>query len=115
MLDPSNRLMNWDSETFVIHAAQNGSERAWQRLFGEHFDAVYGFCVALEGGRNDLAEEVAQQVFITAARRIHRFNPSRATFRAWLLGIARNRHMAIRKSDQRRKRHEKPKKRWYNR
>ena len=98
--------MKWDSETFVINAAQNGSERAWERLFERHFDAVYGFCVALEGGRHDSAEEVAQQVFVTAARRIHRFDPGRATFRAWLLGISRNRHMAIRTSEQRRKRHE---------
>ncbi|UCC96838.1 MAG: sigma-70 family RNA polymerase sigma factor [Phycisphaerales bacterium] len=107
MLDPSNRLMNGDSETFAIHAAQNGSEQAWRQLFERHFDALYRFCVALAGARHDLAEEVAQQVFVVAARRIHRFDPSRATFRAWLLGIARNRHMAIRTSQQRRKQYEK--------
>ena len=49
---------------------------------------------------------MAQQVFVVAAQRIHRFDPSRAGFRAWLLGIAKNRHMAIRASEQRRKRHE---------
>jgi RNA polymerase sigma factor (sigma-70 family) len=106
MLDPSNRLMDRDFETFAIHAAQNGGEWAWRQLFERHFDAVYRFCVALAGSRHDLAEELAQQVFITAARRIHRFDPGRATFRAWLFGIARNRHMAIRTSEQRRKRHE---------
>ena len=106
MLDPSNWLMDGDSETFVVHAAQNGSEWAWRRLFEWHFDAVYRFCVALAGGRYDLAEEVAQQVFVVAAQRIHRFDPSRSGFRAWLLGIAKNRHMAIRTSEQRRKQHE---------
>ncbi len=99
--------MNVDSETFAINAAQTGSEQAWQQLFERHFEAVYRFCIALAGGRHDLAEELAQQVFVTAARRIHRFDPGRATFRAWLLGIARNRLMAIRTSEQRRKRHEK--------
>ena len=98
--------MNGDSETYVIHAAQNGSERAWQELFERHFDAVYQFCVVLASGRHELAEEVAQQVFIIAARRIHRFDPGRATFRAWLFGIVKNRNMAIRTSEQRRKRHE---------
>jgi RNA polymerase sigma-70 factor (ECF subfamily) len=98
--------MDGDSETFAIHAAQNGSEQAWRQLFERHFDAVYGFCVALAGGRHDVAEEVAQQVFVVAARRIHRFDPSRAAFRAWLFGVARNRHMAIRTGEQRRKRHE---------
>jgi RNA polymerase sigma-70 factor, ECF subfamily len=98
--------MNGDSETFAINAAQTGSEQAWRQLFERHFDAVYGFCVALAGSRHDVAEEVAQQAFVIAARRIHRFDPSRATFRAWLLGIAKKRHMAIRTSEQRRKRHE---------
>ncbi len=98
--------MDVDSETFAIHAAQNGSEQAWRQLFERHFDAVYRFCVALTGARHDLAEELTQQVFVTAARRINRFNPSRAAFRAWLFGVARNRNMAIRTGEQRRKRHE---------
>jgi len=106
MLGPRNRLMDEDSETFAIHAAQSGSERAWRQLFERHFEAVYAFYVALAAGRHDLAEEVTQQVFVIATRRIHRFDPSRATFRAWLLGIARNRHMVIRTSEQRRKYHE---------
>ncbi len=98
--------MNVDSETFAIHAAQTGSEQAWRQLFEGHFDAVYRFCVALSCGRYDLAEELAQQAFVIAARRIHRFDASRATFRAWLFGIVKNRQMAIRTSEQRRKRHE---------
>jgi RNA polymerase sigma factor (sigma-70 family) len=98
--------MNVDFETYAIHAAQSGSEQAWRQLFERHFEAVYRFCIALAGGRNDLAEELAQQVFVTAARRIHRFDPSRATFRAWLFGIAKNRYMAMQTSEQRRKRHE---------
>jgi RNA polymerase sigma-70 factor (ECF subfamily) len=98
--------MDVDSETFAIYAAQTGSEQAWRQLFKRHFDAVYRFCVALAGGRHDLAEELAQEVFVIAARRIHRFDPSRAAFRAWLFGIVRKRHMAIRNSEKRRKRHE---------
>lgn len=74
--------MNVGSETFAINAAQTGSEQAWRQLFEQHFEAVYRFCIALAGGRYDLAEELAQQVFVIAARRIHRFDPSRATFRA---------------------------------
>jgi RNA polymerase sigma-70 factor (ECF subfamily) len=98
--------MNVDSEIFAIHAAQKGSEQAWRQLFELHFDAVYRFCVALTGARHDLAEELTQQVFITAVRRIHRFDSSRAAFRAWLFGVAKNRHMSIRNGEQRRKHHE---------
>ena len=98
--------MDVDFETYAIHAAQTGSEQAWRQLFEGHFDAVYRFCVALADGRHGMAEELAQQAFVIAARRIHRFDPSRATFRAWLFGIVKNRHMVIRASEQRRKRHE---------
>ncbi len=98
--------MDVDSETFTIHAAQNGSEQAWRQLFDRHFDAVYRFCLVLTRTRQDLAEELTQQVFVTAARRIHRFDPNRAAFRAWLFGVARNRHMATQTNEQRRKLHE---------
>jgi RNA polymerase sigma factor (sigma-70 family) len=98
--------MDVNSETFAIQAAQTGSQQAWRELFEGHFDSLYRFCVALAGGRRDLAEEVAHQVFVIAARRIHRFDPGRANFRAWLLGIAKNRYMAIRAGEHRRKRHE---------
>lgn len=104
--------MDVDSETFTIHAAQNGSEQAWRQLFERHFDAVYRFCAALTGVRHDLAEELTQQVFVTAVRRIHRFDPSRAAFRAWLFGVAKNRYMAIRTGEQRRKRHEESSAKW---
>lgn len=98
--------MDVDSERFEIQAAQNGSEQAWRLLFERHFDAVYRFCVALAGGRHDLAEELTQQVFVTAARRVCHFDSGRATFRAWLIGIAKKRYMTIRNSEQRRRRHE---------
>ncbi len=98
--------MDLDSDTFAIHDAQNGSEQAWRELFERHFDAVYQFCVALTGTRHDVAEELTQQVFVTAARQIHRYDPDRAPFRAWLFGVARNHHMAVWASEQRRKRHE---------
>jgi RNA polymerase sigma-70 factor (ECF subfamily) len=98
--------METDSEIFVIQAAQIGSEQAWRQLFARHFDAVYRFCFVLTGARYDLAEELTQQVFIIAARRIHQFDPRRAAFRAWLFGVARKRNLAIRSGEQRRKRHE---------
>ena len=98
--------MDVDFETYAIHAAKRGSEQAWRQLFERHFDAVHRFCAAVTGGRNGMAEELAQQAFVIAAKRIHRFDASRGTFRAWLFGIVKNRHMVIRASEQRRKRHE---------
>jgi RNA polymerase sigma-70 factor, ECF subfamily len=98
--------MGLEAEIVVINAAQGGSELAWQQLFAWHFDAVYQFCLALATGRRELAEETTQQVFVTAAQQVGRFDPQRGAFRAWLLGIARNRFLVLQAKERRRKRHE---------
>lgn len=76
-------------EIFTVRSAQRGDEEAWRDLFEWHFEPVYKFCLNLASGQKDMAEEIAQHVFITAARHISRFNKQQGTFRAWLLGIAK--------------------------
>lgn len=98
--------MGVEPETAIISAAQGGSEQAWRQLFELHFDAVYRFCFALTAGRGELAEETAQQVFVTAAQRIGEFRPVHGAFRAWLLGIAKNRYLTLEAGERRRRRHE---------
>lgn len=98
--------MGVDAETVIVVAAQSGSEPAWRQLFAMHFDAVYRFCLALALGRREIAEETAQQAFITAARQIGRFDPQKGAFRCWLLGIARNRYLTLEAKERRRRRHE---------
>lgn len=95
-----------ETDSVVIKAAQDGSELAWRQLFDWHFDAVYRFCVVLTGGRRELAEETAQQTFVTAAREIGRYDVRRGAFQAWLLGIARNRFVTLETKERRRKHHE---------
>jgi len=95
-----------EPEIVIIREAQNGSEPAWRRLFELHFDAVYRFCLALTAGRRELAEETAQQAFIAAAQRIGRYRPQQGAFRAWLLGIARNRYLSFEAKERRRRQHE---------
>jgi len=95
-----------EPEATTIREAQSGSEPAWRRLFELHFDAVYQFCLALTAGRRELAEETTQQAFIAAAQRIGRYHPQQGTFRAWLLGIARNRYLTFQAKERRRRRHE---------
>ena len=98
--------MEVDAERFVIECAREGGQEAWRELFEWHFDAVYGFCLALTAGRQALAEEIAQQVFVTAAGRLNRFRPEKGTFRAWLCGIARHRHLTFEAKERRRRTHE---------
>jgi len=95
-----------EPEIATVREAQGGSEPAWRRLFELHFDAVYRFCLALTAGRRELAEETTQQAFIAAAQRIGRYQRQQGTFRAWLLGIARNRYLTLEAKERRRQRHE---------
>jgi RNA polymerase sigma factor (sigma-70 family) len=95
-----------EPEIAIIGAAQGGSELAWRQLFELHFDAVYRFCLALTAGRRELAEETAQQVFVTAAQRIGRYHSQQGAFRAWLLGIAKNRYLTVEANERRRRWHE---------
>jgi RNA polymerase sigma-70 factor (ECF subfamily) len=53
-----------------------------------------------------MAEEIAQQVFVTAAGRINKFKAKKGTFRSWLLGIAKNRFMKLQSKEKTRKRYE---------
>jgi RNA polymerase sigma factor (sigma-70 family) len=59
------------------------------RLFDDHVWEVYGF-VAYRIGNRAEAEDVTQQTFERALKAWHRFDPSRAQPRSWLLAIARN-------------------------
>ena len=88
--------MEADLEIIAVRSAQRGDEDAWRSLFGWHFESVYRYCLSLCSGKKEMAEEITQQVFTTAAGRIGRFKLRQGTFRSWLMGIARNRFMKVR-------------------
>jgi len=67
-----------------------GDEAAWRVLYEQHFSPLYGHITFRVGGRRDRAEEVAQECWAIAVRRIRRFDPKAGTFGAWLHGIAEN-------------------------
>lgn len=102
----NNALVNDDVEIFAIKNAQSGDEEAWRSLFEWHFDVIYRYCLNLASGRQTIAEEITQQVFIIAAQRISKFRVTQGTLRAWLLGIAKNRFIKYVSKESRRKAHE---------
>ena len=65
------------------------TEAEFQRFFDEHKDAVYRFAWRMTNS-TAVAEDIAQDVFLSLFRQPKRFDPSRGTMRAFLLGIARN-------------------------
>ncbi|HOX17600.1 MAG TPA: RNA polymerase sigma factor [Spirochaetales bacterium] len=66
-----------------------GEVEAFRGLVDRYSDAVYRFCAARLGDRED-AEDAVQDVFVRAFRSLRSFDLERS-FRSWLFAIAANR------------------------
>jgi RNA polymerase sigma-70 factor, ECF subfamily len=74
----------------MLKSLQTGaSEESMRAIYREYGSELYGFAVSALGDRG-LAEELVQEVFTRVWRKADSYDPSRASFRTWLYGIARN-------------------------
>ena len=69
-------------------ATLRGDELAWQSLYDESFDQLWKYVEWRCGGNRVLAEDVIQETWVVAVRRIRDFMPQKAGFATWLCGIA---------------------------
>jgi RNA polymerase sigma-70 factor (ECF subfamily) len=67
-----------------------GDERAWRLLYDDSFAGLYAYVLWRCAGLRDRADEAAQETWLTAVRRIGRFDPNAGSFAGWLRGIAVN-------------------------
>jgi RNA polymerase sigma-70 factor (ECF subfamily) len=67
-----------------------GDEAAWQTWYDQAFAGLYTYVCWRCAGLRDLADELVQETWLTAVRRVRAFDPERASFAAWLRGIAGN-------------------------
>lgn len=70
-----------------IERARRGDRDALGSLVQEHYPRVYRFCARRIG--DDLAQDAAQETFVTMQRTIRRYE-GRSSLETWLLGIAHN-------------------------
>ena len=63
-----------------------GPADRFHAVVDRHFDAVAAFLARRVGP--DVAQDLAQETFVTAFRKRHRFDPRFGSARPWLLGIA---------------------------
>ncbi len=77
-------------EALLHNAVLAGDENAWRTLYDENFDQLYRYVRWRCGGTQSSTEDVVQETWTTAVRRIRVFDPARATFVGWLRGIASN-------------------------
>jgi len=67
----------------IIARAVNGNEAAQRALYEAHYAAAFRLAYLLLQDACD-AEEVAQDAFVYVFRNLHRYDPQRASFWAWL-------------------------------
>lgn len=77
--------MSPHDEARLIAAARKGDSRAYAALVDAHQQAVRGFLRRFAGHWAD-ADDLAQEAFVTAWRKLDRFE-GRASFRSWVSGI----------------------------
>ncbi len=86
-MDPLDRVQR---EELLRGAVLAGNENAWRTWYDETFDELYRYVRWRCGGRRDWADEIVQETWLTAVRRMRRFDPRKGSFLAWLRGIAAN-------------------------
>ncbi len=67
-----------------------GDEQAWRTWYEESFAGLAAYVSWRCAGLRDLADDVVQETWLTAVRRIRDFHPERGSFASWLRGIAAN-------------------------
>ena len=74
----------------TVEAARAGDEDAWRELFEAHFPKLARF-FRWRVSSDDIAEDLAAEVFADAYRGLGKFKWRNRPFEAWLFAIARNR------------------------
>lgn len=76
-------------ELIARDLAAGGGDAAVRELYRAYGGGLYGFALRRLGDRG-LAEELVQDVLTRVWRSARDYDPSRASFRTWVYGIARN-------------------------
>ncbi len=77
----------WE-ERMLREAVLGGDEDAWRALYDRCFQRLYTHVWFRTGKNVHRAEEVVQECWMVAVRRIRAFDPDRGSFDTWMRGIA---------------------------
>jgi len=84
----SRTATSMHGEAALVARAQGGDTRAFEALYREHVDRVYGLCLRMTGNVGE-AEDCAQEAFIQAWKKLAKFRGDSA-FGTWMHRIAVN-------------------------
>lgn len=107
--DAGDRPLDYASagDDRLVFALAARDVRALEALYDRYGDYVYSVSLRVVGDVQ-LAEDIAQEVFLRLWRRPDLFDAARGRFVTWLLSVARNKAIDERRSRGRRFRHENP-------
>jgi RNA polymerase sigma factor (sigma-70 family) len=90
------KIHDWDNLTDeeLVQRVKEGSEFAFNELVDRHTAMVYRQARSIIVSAHE-AEDIVQETFMKAFKYIDRFSPSKASFRTWLLTIARNQSINV--------------------
>lgn len=71
-------------------AVAGGDAAAWGVWYEAEYGPLEAYVLWRCAGLRDLADDVIQDTWLTAVRRVRRFDPAVGPFHAWLCGIAGN-------------------------
>src|SRR5205085_2154329 len=77
-------------ERALLCAVRAGDENAWHAWYDATFEPLYAYLLWRCAGLRDVADDIAQETWLTAVRRLGEFDPERASLLTWLRGIAAN-------------------------
>lgn len=78
-----------EDDTDLMHRVAQGDEAAFRHLYEKYLDAVYSMALKITRDPN-MAEDVAQEVFLRLWQRAEQYRSKRGRLLAWLLSITRN-------------------------
>ncbi|HEY2908975.1 MAG TPA: sigma-70 family RNA polymerase sigma factor [Gemmataceae bacterium] len=104
-MDRGNAIVR---ERALRDAVLAGDAAAWRAWYDEHFARLAAYVNWRCGGSTDLADDVLQETWLVAVRRLKAFDPARGTFAAWLAGIAANAVRNALRSRKRQRRRSRP-------
>ena len=78
------------TESALRDAAIRGDADAWRTLYESAASEVSRYVRWRCGGRRDWADDAAQDAWLTAAKSLSRFDPSKGAFAGWVCGLAAN-------------------------
>jgi RNA polymerase sigma factor (sigma-70 family) len=78
----------------LVSMTQDGSQTAFNELVDRYTPVVYRMARGITRGHHD-AEDIVQETFFKAFKSIDHFSSIKASFRTWLLTIARNQSINV--------------------